>query len=80
MDRGASPLAGPSEVHPAGARRQLYSALETVLLTADRRDRLDTSIVELAADPAWSPMVSRLCCLRGVSTLTAFGLTVEVGD
>ncbi len=56
------------------------SAVETVLLTADRRDRLDKAIVKLAEDPAWSPMVSRLCCLRGVSTLTGFGLTVEVGD
>jgi transposase len=56
------------------------SALETVLLTADRRDRLDRAIVEVAADPAWSPMVTRLQCLRGISTLTAFGLAVEVGD
>jgi len=56
------------------------SAVETVLRTADRRDRLDKAIVELAADPAWSPMVSRLCCLRGVDALTGFGLTVEVGD
>jgi transposase len=56
------------------------SALETVLLTADRRDRLDQTIVEMAADPAWSPVVTRLQCLRGISTLTAFGLTVEIGD
>ena len=56
------------------------SALETVLLTADRRDRLDKGIFEMAAEPAWSPMVTRLQCLRGVSTLTAFGLAVEVGD
>lgn len=76
--------------HHAWLRRQRFdspalamaydSALETVLLTADRRDRLDTTIVELAADPAWAPMVRRLSCLRGVSTLTAFGLAVEVGD
>ncbi|MGV9885287.1 transposase [Streptomyces sp. NPDC003006] len=25
-------------------------------------------------------MVHRLACLRGVSTLTAFGLAIEVGD
>ncbi len=25
-------------------------------------------------------MVHRLCCLRGVSTLTGFGLAVEIGD
>ena len=56
------------------------SALETVLLCADRRDRLDQAIAELAADPAWSAIVTRLGCLRGVSTLTAFGLAVEVGD
>src|SRR5664280_1515309 len=55
------------------------SALETVLLSADRRDQLDKAIVEMAADPAWSAIVTRLGCLRGVSTLTAFGLAVEVG-
>jgi transposase len=76
--------------HHAWLRRQRFdspalavaydSALETVLLTADRRDRLDKAIVELAADPAWAPMVTRLSCLRGISTLTAFGLAVEVGD
>lgn len=56
------------------------SAFETVLLTADRRDRLDTTILAMAAQPAWSPVVTRLQCLRGISTLTAFGLTVEIGD
>ena len=56
------------------------SALETVLLTADRRDRLDEVIVAMAAEPAWAPTVTRLSCLRGVSTLTAFALAVEVGD
>lgn len=56
------------------------SALEMVLLTADRRDRLDQAIVDMAAEPAWSPIVTRLQCLRGISTLTAFGLTVEIGD
>jgi len=76
--------------HHAWLRRQRFeqpalataydSALETVLLCADRRDRLDAAIAKLAEDPAWSPVVSRLSCLRGVSTLTAFGLAVEVGD
>ena len=56
------------------------SALETVLLTADRRDRLDQTITKMAAEPAWSGVVTRLSCLRGVSTLTAFGLAVEIGD
>jgi transposase len=56
------------------------SALETVLLTADRRDRLDKTILEAATDGPWSAVVARLSCLRGVSTLTAFGLAVEIGD
>lgn len=34
----------------------------------------------MAADPAWSPVVARLSCLRGISTLTGFALAVEIGD
>jgi transposase len=63
------------------ARRAAYdAALETALLTASRRDQLDRAIIEQAVLPGWAPLVSRLQCLRGVSTLTAFGLAVEVGD
>ncbi len=53
---------------------------ETVTLTVARRDRLDKAITELAADSEFTPVVARLSCLRGVSTLTAFGLAVEIGD
>jgi transposase len=45
-----------------------------------RRDRLDQAILELAGSAAHAEVVGRLCCLRGVSTLTAFALTVELGD
>jgi transposase len=45
-----------------------------------RRDALDKAITELAATPAYVEVVERLVCLRGVSTLTAFALTVELGD
>ena len=51
-----------------------------MLLATDRRDRLDRTIGQLAADPAWAPLTSGLKCLRGVSVLTALGLAVEVGD
>ena len=34
----------------------------------------------MAADSVFTPVVTRLGCLRGVSTLTAFGLAVEIGD
>src|SRR6201984_1862842 len=56
------------------------TALDTLLATVDRRNRLDARIAELAADSLYAPVVRRLMCLRGVSTLTAFGLAVEIGD
>ncbi|STX04942.1 transposase [Kocuria rosea] len=54
--------------------------LAAVLFTLDRRDRLDARIGAIAAQDQWAPVVTRLMCLRVVSTLTAFGLAVEIGD
>jgi transposase len=53
---------------------------DAVLTVAARRDRLDTAILEMAADSEFTPIVRRLSCLRGVATLTAFALAVEIGD
>jgi transposase len=53
---------------------------EAVLQAEARRDRLGKAIVAMAANSEYTPVVHRLGCLRGVSTLTAFGLAVEVGD
>jgi transposase len=55
-------------------------AYDTVLATVARRDRLDSAIAQLAAGSEFTAVVTRLGCLRGVSTLTAFGLAVEIGD
>jgi transposase len=55
-------------------------AYDTLLATVSRRDRLDAAITSMAADSVFTPVVTRLGCLRGVSTLTAFGLAVEIGD
>ncbi|BCO35369.1 hypothetical protein MHEC_18020 [Mycobacterium heckeshornense] len=46
----------------------------------DRRNCLDEAITKMAADSEFTPVVTRLRCLRGVATLTAFGLAVEIGD
>ncbi len=51
-----------------------------MLATVARRDRLDTAITVMAGDSMFTPAVTRLGCLRGVSTLTAFGLAVEIRD
>jgi transposase len=56
------------------------SDYETVLAVKARRDRLDTAIGEMAAESEFTPVVHRLGCLRGISTLTGFALAVEIGD
>jgi transposase len=56
------------------------SDYDTVLSTTARRHRLDTQIETMAANSEFTPVVRRLWCLRGISTLTAFALAVEIGD
>lgn len=63
-----------------GVQLAFDEAHDAVLTTLARRTRLDTSIIEMAATPPFAPVVGRLGCLRGVSTLTAFGLTTEIAD
>jgi transposase len=76
--------------HDAWLRRQSFASsatqitfdsdYETVLAVKARRDRLDVAIGEMAAESEFTPLVHRLGCLRGVSTLTGFALAVEIGD
>ena len=56
------------------------AAFDAMLACVDRRNRLDDAITSMAADSEFTPMVHRLGCIRGVATLTAFGLAVEIGD
>jgi transposase len=63
-----------------GVQLAFDEAFEAVLTTYARRDRLDRAIGQMATDPAFAPMVGRLCCLRGVATLTGFGLAVEIAE
>jgi transposase len=56
------------------------SAFDTMLAALDRRARLDAAITEMAADSVFTPVVTRLGCVRGIATLTAFGLATEIGD
>jgi transposase len=64
----------------AAARAALADYYGAASAAASRRDALDEAIAELAAEPPWAPVVGRLRTLRGVGTLTAFALCVEVGD
>ncbi|MGE5693730.1 MAG: IS110 family transposase, partial [Candidatus Sericytochromatia bacterium] len=47
------------------------TCFEAMLATMDRRDRLDHAIEQMAADSEFTPVVNRLCCVRGIATLTA---------
>ena len=77
-------------VHDQWLRRQRFdhrattmafeSGYEAVTAITARRGRLDKAIGELAAGSEFTPIVHRLGCLRGIATLTAFALAVEIGD
>jgi transposase len=64
----------------AGTQAAFQDAYETAVLAAGRRDRLDVRIADMAAEGPFTAVVHRLSCLRGISTLTAFSLAVEIGD
>jgi transposase len=76
--------------HDAWLRRQRFTSgplalafdecYGAVLQAKTRRDALDQAIGELACEAPFAEVVGRLVCLRGVSTLTALALTVELGD
>lgn len=53
---------------------------EAAIQAVARRVRLDEAISLMAADSQFTPMVNRLGCLRGISTLTGFALSVEITD
>ena len=56
------------------------ASYEAVIQTVARRDRLDQAIGLMAADSAFTPLVYRLGCLRGIGQLTGFALAVEITD
>lgn len=76
--------------HDAWLRRQRFESRPLALAceeyygavcqTKGRRDALDRAIAELASEAPFAEIVGRLVCLRGVSTLTALALTVELGN
>ena len=55
-----------------------YLHAHDVLLA--RRDRVGRELEQLAPSCVWGETIARLCCLRGINTLTALGLCAEIGD
>ena len=56
------------------------TACDAMTACLKRRNRLDEAIEAMAAKSEFTPVVRRLGCIRGIATLTAFGLAVEIGD
>src|SRR5690606_38742517 len=63
-----------------GTQAAYAADLEAVEFALARRARLDEAIATMAANSEFTPTVRKLCCLRGISTLTGFALAVELGD
>jgi len=69
-----------NQLKTRATRLTFDSDYDNVLTVKARRDRLDLAIGEMAADSEFTPLVHRLGCLRGVSSLTGLALAVEIGD
>ena len=54
--------------------------LHAVDLVDARVEQLERAIRETAGQGPWRELVERLRCVRGIDTLTAFGLAAEIGD
>ena len=76
--------------HDAWLRRQRFDSplvqvafdesYDSVVTITARRDRLEERITAMAVNSQYTDVVRRLGCLRGISTLTGFGLAVGIGD
>ncbi len=63
------------------AQQQAFDGYLHALDLVDARiAALERAIAEAAEQGPWHELVARLRCLRGVDTLTALGLVVEIGD
>lgn len=64
-----------------GAQQQTFDTyVHTLDLVDARIEALERAIAETAEQGSWSALVARLRCLRGIDTLSALGLVVEIGD
>jgi transposase len=63
---------------PSGAVFGDYLAAVDAL--EQRRGTLDEAIEDCWRESPWAAAIARLRCLRGIDTLTAFGVCAEVGD
>jgi transposase len=63
----------------AAAELAYVDALAAVDGLVARKEALDERLSRLACEGEWWPTVARLRCFRGIDTLTAFVLSLEIG-
>jgi transposase len=68
------------ELEWPAAQATLLDVRGAIDALAHRRDELERQIVGMLPSSPWREQVGVLRCLRGVDTLTAVGLSAEVGD
>lgn len=78
-DRWLRDVAAP-QLSAVASRMAFDADYEHVLTMQARRRRLDASIEQMATTSELTAVVRGVSCLRGVNTLTGFGLAVEIGD
>jgi transposase len=61
-------------------QQTLDTYVHAVDLVDRRIEALERSLRELAEQGGWRELVARLRCLRGIDTLTALGIAIEIGD
>ena len=64
--------------HPT--RTVVGDYMAAVAALEQRRDGLDSQIEIVALQSPWGETISKLRCLRGIDTVTAYGICGEVGD
>lgn len=69
------------KLNPEGLYGEILSEyLLTYQTLAEKLERLDRRIEDLAKDDVYEASVKKLCCFLGVKTQTALATIVEVGD
>jgi transposase len=71
---------GKVDLGERGAQLALSEYVGAIDALEIRRQTLEAAIMELVPISPWAQDVARLRCLRGIDTLSAIGVCVEVGD
>ena len=81
VDAPLSPLARRRQLSPRPApHRAAGVPLDTIDETERRVERLTDQLRQVTPTWRWAPVVDALQALRGVSFVSAVGLTTEIGD